>query len=360
MKCKQFYWLAIFIIAFNFWHSTMRGIWNFSILDSLTIGPPTIDLAHKTDPRIRPFKSYDGQFFYAMTFDPLLISKKTVQYIDEPLYRYRRMFYPLLGYAFAFGQTHLFPYSLFFVNLTAWILSGLALYKIGKMGNFPKWWLVSIVLFNTGLTYATFRTLSDTLSLSLILWGCYFWQKRWLGWSAIVFALASLTRETAVTVPLTIMIYSVYKNQIDWPRRFLFILTSLCPIILWWIYVNFRLPEISFPNQQYINFPFVGILKEAGIALQRETSFMEHKRTFSILIVTIPLILFLIYYFWKNVTFWGSLAFGQALFCSIIQGWVWDYHAGSARVVAPLMIFSTIYFFELHHLKERGGTEVVQ
>lgn len=344
---REYYWAALLLVGFNLWHSCARGIWNLSILDSLTIGTHTIELAKKIDPRIRPWKSYDGQFFYAMTFDPLLISKESVKYIDSAIYRYRRMLYPLLGYLFAFGQPQLFPYSLFFVNIIAWLLVILALWKIAKLENLPRAWLALAGLCTTGITYATFRTLCDTLSMAFVLWGCYLWRSRCIIFSATLFAFASLTRETAMTVPLTIFIYSAYRKDEKWLKMFAFGIIAALPPILWWIYVTLRLPGMKFPDIQYLTLPFLGIFKETLSTLHQTTSFMEHKRTLSIVIVTVPLILSVLFSFWRFPTFWGALALGQGLFCSIVQGGAWVYHAGSVRVIIPLTIFSIIWFFEL-------------
>ena len=51
--------------------------------------------------------------------------------------------------------------------------------------------------------------------------------------------------------------------------------------------------------------------------------------------------------FWKNRSFWGWQAFSQAIFCSILRGDIWNFHAGSARVTAPMMVFSLIWYLEI-------------
>ena len=348
MTRNYFYWAAVCLIGFNIWHSANRGIWNGSILDSLTIGSYTLELAQKTDPRIRPWKSYDGQFFYAMTFDPLLISKNSVRYIDAPAYRYRRILYPLLASILSLGQPHFFPYSLFAVNVFAWLLTGFILWKIANLEKLPSFWLVIGGLFNTGLIYATFRTLSETLMTASILCGCYFWKKESWVRSSLFFAAATLVREVALLVPITILIYELFKENKN-PKKLIYfsLILAIFPLI-WWSYLSFRLPaNAGNAELQRLSLPFLGMFKELWISIRQQTSHTEHIRTFAIPALTVPLSLFIFLRFKSFPTLWGALALAQAIFCSIVRGDIWNYHASSARVIILLTIFSTLWFFEI-------------
>ncbi|OGR51976.1 MAG: hypothetical protein A3I11_08550 [Elusimicrobia bacterium RIFCSPLOWO2_02_FULL_39_32] len=377
LKKNKFYWLALIFIFFNVWHSSMRGIWNHSIFDALTIGSYTLELAHKTDPGIKPWKSYDGQFFYALTFDPLLISKSIVQYLDSPLYRYQRMGYPFLAHLAVLGKAAYYPFSLFILNILGWFSIGVALWKIARLEKLNPFWCALAGIFTTGLTYATFRTLSETLMTAFILWGLYFWKKRFKNISILLFSIASLVREVAILVPLSILIHEIYFNKNinqevaeesseDGKKsalkknilHLLFsnqkiknnIMLSLIPmvlVIIWHTYVSARLSEFTNWDINRITFPFGGIIKEGWIGISQKTSLTEHSRTLSILFLTILLIPFTLYLFFKHPTFWGTLCVIQSLFCTIVKGDVWNYHASSARVIILLTIFSILWFFEI-------------
>lgn len=52
---------------------------------------------------------YDGQQFLSLAFDPFLQNPETVNSLDHPIYRYRRILYPLVSYVLAFGNPSLIP-----------------------------------------------------------------------------------------------------------------------------------------------------------------------------------------------------------------------------------------------------------
>ncbi|MCB4755987.1 MAG: hypothetical protein LHV69_02975 [Elusimicrobia bacterium] len=347
MRTKFYFLAALTLIVFNIWHSLNRGVWNGSIRDSLTMGPNVIELAQKTDPRIRIRKQYDGQFFYAMTFDPLLLTRETLSYVDTPVYRYRRMLYPLLGYVFALGQRAWFPYSLFFVNVTAWFLIGFFLWKVGRLEGLPAMTMAVGGMAVSGLVFATFRSLCDTLAACLVIGGCYFWRKKDFWGSALLLALAGLAREVSVVVPVSIFIYSIFKKDGSLKKQIGFISIAILPALLWMLYLRMKLPHVPDPAGQLITFPFWGLLQETWISWHREMTTTERIRSISINVETALLMGFVLVRFWKFPTFWGALCLGQVVFLSLLRGDIWIYHASSARVVALLTLFCLIWFLEL-------------
>ena len=192
-----------------------------------------------------------------------------------------------------------------------------------------------------------------------------------------LFSIASLVREVAILVPLSILIHEIYFNKNinqevaeesseDGKKsalkknilHLLFsnqkiknnIMLSLIPmvlVIIWHTYVSARLSEFTNWDINRITFPFGGIIKEGWIGISQKTSLTEHSRTLSILFLTILLIPFTLYLFFKHPTFWGTLCVIQSLFCTIVKGDVWNYHASSARVIILLTIFSILWFFEI-------------
>jgi hypothetical protein len=61
---------------------------------------------------------YDGQMFLSLGLDPGLRHEGTIAALDLPLYRYRRILYPLLGYLLGLGNPALIPYSMVAINLS--------------------------------------------------------------------------------------------------------------------------------------------------------------------------------------------------------------------------------------------------
>lgn len=60
---------------------------------------------------------YDGQQFLTLAFDPWVRNPLTLEALDNPVYRYSRILYPLLGHGLALGRPALIPYSLVLINL---------------------------------------------------------------------------------------------------------------------------------------------------------------------------------------------------------------------------------------------------
>lgn len=322
----------------------------FPIEDALTVGSYTIGLARQVHPGMTVKNAYDGQFYYAMTFDPLLISKKSVPYLDAPAYRYRRMFYPLLGFLLAFGKPELFPYSLFFVNVLAWVLLGAALFKIAGSLEIPKFWTVVGGMSVTGITFTTFRTLPETPALALALWGCYFWSARRYALSAVLLGLSGLTKEVSIIIPLTLVAWGLYSREFKWTQAVLFSLLSCVPPVAWTAFVNLRLPGLTELSLNRFDFPLRAIFRETDFSFRILTTAMEYVRSVSIVAMTLPLIFISFWYVWKAPTLWGILTFTQALLCATVWDDIWTFHAGSARVVACLTLFSIIWYFEISKL----------
>jgi len=240
----------------------MRGIWNRSVLDSLNIGDWTVELAEKTDTRIPTMrKSYDGQYYYAMAFDPFLISRDYIRYLDVPLYRYRRMLYPLLASIFVLGNHKSLAYSLFFVNVIAWFLLGWVTLKIARFEKFPRFYLVLGTCLASGVTFSTFRTLPETLALMLVLWGCLFWKEKNWYVSILFFALSGWARENALIVPMSIFVYEFVHHRFPLAKLTGFSAAVVMPTILWWFYLHFRLPPGDIFQSDFLTIPFMGMYR---------------------------------------------------------------------------------------------------
>lgn len=338
--------LAYGLIVFNLWHNTTRSIWDFSVQNSLTIGPQTLELAQSVATTIQPHKPYDGQFYFAMTFDPFLITQKTVHFVDVPIYRYKRMLYPLFSFLCAGGQPMFFPITLLLVNILSWLTAGWAAERIAAHAKFPKGAVVLGAASVTGLTFSTFRTLTEPLAFTLVLWGIYFWLKERRTLSCLFFALMGLARESYLVVPVTITMFNLWQER-KFRTSALFLLLVLAPAFLWSLYLRYRLPGIAYSDLRWFNAPFVAFFKETLLGYETLTTKTEMIRTFSITAATVLLSGISLCLFWSHRTFWGALTLGQTIFCSLIQGEIWNYYAGSSRAVILLMVFSLFWFFEM-------------
>jgi hypothetical protein len=137
---------------------------------------------------------YDGQFSYYIALDPL----NARYYIDAPVYRYERIGYPLFAWLLAAGQAPLIPYSMIAVNWLAATLGTLAAAARLRASGFSGWW-ATVFGLAPGMYFALRRDLTDALAYALVALAIlpfYRGGSSRFPWSAIVFALAVLTRET--------------------------------------------------------------------------------------------------------------------------------------------------------------------
>jgi hypothetical protein len=337
---------ATVLIAFNVWHLTNRGSWNGSLGDALTLGPAIRAFAARVDPALRVFKPYDGQYYYAIAFDPWLRTREVVPLLDGPAYRYRRILLPALASTLALGRPGLFPWTLMLVNLTSWVLCGVAAWHLGRRAGLPAPWLALGVVATTGLVYSTFRTLPEPLALALVLWGILAFRSDRRLLAGALLGAAALAREDALLVPLIVGLHALLRERAPSRDLLRFGAVALLPAALWWSYLAVQLPGTAAAFGGRISWPFLGLLRETADAFELNRTRTNLLRSLTVNLVTAWLCLEAFFGLRRAPTLWGALAFGQALLCSTLRGDVWSYYAGSARVIVPLSVFSLFWFLE--------------
>jgi len=326
----------------------------------------TADYFKPYDERLRAGKfQYDGQYVYAMTYDPLLINRRFVPAIEFPKYRYQRMLYPLLAHALSFGRPRLYPLTLFLINIFAY---GAGCFIVWQMVKLNGWTPVLILgyLCNTGLLFSVFGTLTEPLALTFSLWGIYLWQKNEKTKASIVFAASILARETFLIIPVTVILWDFCDSQLDVKKMLSYISMALIPFLLWYVYVSFRLPrEDTFQTLPWMphsigvsrfSLPFIAMWQETLYGIRQiATTGTVIKLSLSISVMTTACMIISAVGFFRNRDFWSSLAFSQGVFTTMLRGDLWTFHAGSARVVIPFTFFTMAWL--ANELKNEQLTE---
>ncbi len=349
------------LIAFNVWHSFDRGVWDpISAIDSLGLSESRAESLSAVDSRLRPARHpYDGQYFYVMTYDPLLVSRERTSLLDDPAYRSRRMLYPLIAHALALGRPRGFPYTLLLVNVLFFLWGALL---VGRMAHPGKWTILPILAYfgNTGLVYCAFRTLPEPIGMCLSLLGLLFWRRGRRFTAALLFASAALVRESFALVPLSVAAWAVFFERRSMREIVAPLALALSPLVIWTAYVALRLPPSALdpalepqpwqatpaPGIGRFTFPFVGIAFEARQALETLTTRTEIRRTISLVFAALAVMAVVGVAFVRRPSFWGFLCVSQAAFLSVLRGDIWNYHAGSSRLLIPLFVFSTLWCVE--------------
>ncbi|NES87007.1 MAG: hypothetical protein F6K10_39980 [Moorea sp. SIO2B7] len=202
---------------------------------------------------------YDGQQFLSIALDPFLQNPDTIEALDSPLYRYRRILYPLLSSILGFGNPQLIPYMMVSINCISIVLivfvSSLYL-RQDKGIN----WEPLLVLCLPGVWMVLSLSTSDLLSSLLLVLAIYFYRNNQEIYTAIAIASACLTRETMLLIWLGFLLTSIWERK--W-RQMLHLFWALIPVASWNIYVFVKLNSQGFSGvNENFGYPFLGIFNK--------------------------------------------------------------------------------------------------
>ena len=189
---------------------------------------------------------YDGQYYFAVAADPA----HARDYIQGSAgVVYSRIFYPAASRAASLGSVRALPYAMLIINLLA-VLAGtaaVALWFVKR--NFSPWPALLYGLF-PGLIFTTFRDLTEPLAFGLAALAVFAFdvkRTRRLVLSAVLFALAVLTRETIVPFALAgaaaLALDDRRRIQTGawwqrWRRAAAFAAATCGPLLLWRLVVT--------------------------------------------------------------------------------------------------------------------------
>lgn len=182
---------------------------------------------------------YDGQQFLSLALDPFLQEEGTLAALDHPVYRYRRILYPLLGNLFGLGSPQLIPFALVGINIlaiAALIVLATGYYKDHRQAPLKALWGLAIPGIWLSLAFSTADLLASVFTLGAL----YSEHQRrpWL--CALALGLGLLTRET-----LFLVWFALALNALDRRRlaAALPLALALVPALAWNFYVlSLKLP----------------------------------------------------------------------------------------------------------------------
>jgi hypothetical protein len=222
------------------------------------IGSDFLSAAHTSDV-IRPSigaqskVGYDGQYYFALAADPA----HARDYMRGSAgVIYSRAFYPAVARVASLGSVTALPYAMLVINLLA-VLAGtvaIALWFVKRA--FSPWPAVLFGLF-PGLIFTAFRDLTEPLAFGLAALAVLAFDAargRRLALSALLFALAVLTRETIVPFALAGAAALVLEDRARtgawwhrWRRAVAFAAATCGPLVVWRLIVSAWINE---PTQE--------------------------------------------------------------------------------------------------------------
>lgn len=194
----------------------------------------------------------DGQQFYAIARDPFH-PETVADNLDRPQYRYQRPLYPALAWLLhPSGGGPGLVVAFVVVSLLAMFLGGLAMGALAKFLHGPPWLALLFPLL-PGAVWSLTSSVADALAVALCLVTIVatLRDRSGLAWLAAVGAV--LTRETAILVPLALLL--ARRRKADLP---LVLLPGLA-LGAWLLLVREWVPSGGLPSERLV-FPLTGLL----------------------------------------------------------------------------------------------------
>ena len=201
-------------------------------------------------------EGYDGQFVYYIARDPLTAE----QFLDVPAYRFQRILLPALAMPF---PDDAIPFVLLAVNLIGLAVGTFIMERLLVEQGVGRWYALAY-----GLTLGTFGatrlSLTEPLAYGLALAGVWLAARERPLLSAVLFALAALTKETALVVAAGYGLYLLANRH--WRDAVLFGVIALAPFIVWQIVLYTHLGAFGVGSggalaTSFEIVPFMGVIR---------------------------------------------------------------------------------------------------
>jgi hypothetical protein len=209
---------------------------------------------------------YDGQFIYAIMFDPLLLAFRTdpSRYravVDAPPYRFARIGFPLIAKVLSGNVPELYPRTIVWTILASTFAGAFLLACIARFfGHSPLLALAYIAV--PGFVQSLHVALPEPTAAAFLILGYVLLLHRRIGWAVTAFAASVLIRETGIIFVLALALWDARRES---TRRTAWLLClALVPYLAWRGYVGWRLWsdfgwQGVFFNPQNLGWPFAGI-----------------------------------------------------------------------------------------------------
>jgi hypothetical protein len=202
----------------------------------------------------------DGQQFLALALDPLQLEPGTSAAVDNPIYRGKRLLFPLLAWILGFGQPGVIVWTLGLINVAC---IGVAAAVVARWAQLeqrsPQWGLAVLALPAYWITLSL--NTADLLATTLMLMAALAWKQQRFGAASGSLSAALLTRETALLAWVATGASALQERRWRW-----LVPLALVPLPLWVLTAGLRsrFPAVADGALATIHFtwPFGGILRK--------------------------------------------------------------------------------------------------
>jgi hypothetical protein len=214
------------------------------------------------------WNGYDGQFFYFMAFDPFIqkyhfTSNPADRPIDIPVFRYRRIAYPVLAKIVAWDNPSYYPAAMMFLIIAGASICGFCLSKTAVNSELTGWEGLACILI-PGFWFSLSVATPETLAAGFLAAGFFLTLKKRYLIAAILFSLAILTRESAALFVVILAAFEFRKTKQAKPA--LILVAALVPYFAWRSFVTMSLFHLNgwkgfFVEPANLSLPFTGVIE---------------------------------------------------------------------------------------------------
>ena len=240
----------------------------FRIGDKFYSRGPT-DLFHGRPYVFERSDGFDGQFFFYLAHDPLLLHG-VERFLDAPRQRSARVGYPILAYAASLGSARLVPPVLYLVNMLALLGCVALLGQRWRASGLPAYGGLLFVLCASTIVVATTMTCEVVTAFFLLLgfWGAERTKKGVLLASVLC---AVFCKEAGVLWWAALVACAAMKRD---KSRLLDLAALLAPYAFWLVYLRWRIPEpdSAWLSQWGLGWPLKGAFERLWALLYGQPS----------------------------------------------------------------------------------------
>lgn len=287
---------------------------------------------------VRPWGSYDGQFYAQRALDPLVRDPAVDRAMDLAPFRARRILFSWTAWLLGLGRPSWILEAYALQNVVSWIVLAILLTRWLPVRSPRTLVLWAACLYSHGLLWSVRFALLDGPSLVLTLVVVRFAEQERQLLSAVVAGVNGLGRETNV---LGVLAQPVPQSSRDWIRAATAVLLTLLPLLIWEDYLRSIYRSTIFAGGDAFAVPgaaFVETLRRTVMAV-RTAGVFTTAGLHLCLVISLPVQA--AYLLWRAEVRnpWWRIALGYIVLMLMIDRVLWDPATGAiTRVMLPLTV----------------------
>jgi len=282
---------------------------------------------------------YDGQYFLTIALDPTLDDNGTINALDNPKYRYKRIGFPLAGYILGLGNPKIIPYALVGLNLAC--ITGLvlliSLFRDPEMAEDMPLPSALWILAFPGVWVCLTLTTAELFGSLLFVAALFLFKDRRYVLSAVVLAGACFTRETYLATVVVLAGLLLFQCRAKFTS---YLLLGAIPPLAWFFFVNSYIQKGTTGVHENLALPFTGINTKIRSITGGGFSNIElfEGLCFAILLITAALLAISVVRSRASLSIAHIVAFPIIAILVVSKMQILEYHAGYLRVFLDIWI----------------------